>query len=98
MNRSHRSLFKLILALTLFFTISGYAHSQENKSKPNKEEIAALREKAFKLIDSVAGQLGTLQSAENRARMGANIVESLWKQDEERARALLRVVQEDIKT
>ncbi len=98
MNNSHRSLFRLILALALFFTISGYAHAQENKSAPNKEEIAALREKAFKLIDSVAGQLGTLQSAENRARMGLNIVESLWKHDEERARALLRVVQEDIKT
>lgn len=98
MNSSHRSLFTLILALALFFTVSGYAHAQENKSAPNKEEIAALREKALKLIDSVAGQLGTLQSAENRARMGANIVESLWKHDEERARALLRVVQEDIKT
>ena len=98
MNSSHRSLFTLILALALFFTISGYAQAQENKSAPNKEEIAALREKAFKLIDSVAGQLGTLQSVENRARMGANIVESLWKHDEERARALLRVVQEEIKT
>ena len=74
MNRSRRSLFTLILALALFFTVSGYAHAQENKSAPNKsapnkEETAALREKAFKLIDSVAGQLGTLQSAENRARM-----------------------------
>ena len=98
MNSSHRLLFTLILAVALFFTISGYAHAQANKSAPNKEEIAALREKALKLIDSVAGQLGTLQSAENRARMGSNIVESLWKHDEERARALLRVVQEDIKT
>jgi hypothetical protein len=98
MNRSHRSLFRLILALGLFFTISGYARAQERKSAPSKEEIAALREKALKLIDSVAGQLGTLQSAENRARMGANIFDSLWKHDEERARALMRVVQEDIKT
>jgi len=98
MNSSHRSLFTLILALALFFTISGYAHAQTTKPAPNKEEIAALREKAFKLIDSVAGQLSTLQSTENRARMGANIVDSLWKHDEERARALLRVVQEDIKT
>ena len=98
MTRSHRLSFTLILALALFFTISGYANAQEDKIKLKKEEIAALREKAFKLIDSVAGQLGTLQSSENRARMGANIVDSLWKQDEERARALLRVVQEDIKT
>jgi hypothetical protein len=98
MNRSHRTLFTLILTIFLFSTISNYAHAQENKSARSKEEVAALREKAYKLIDSVAGQLGTLQSAENRARMGANIVDTLWKQDEERARALLRVVQEDIKT
>ena len=98
MNYSHRSLFTLILAIALFFTISGYAHAQEDKSAPNKEEIAALREKAFKLLDNVAGQLTTLHSAENRARMGANLVDSLWKHDEERARSLLRVVQEDIRT
>src|SRR5688572_5806349 len=84
MNSSHRSLFTLILALALFFTISGYAHAQTTKPAPNKEEIAALREKAFKLIDSVAGQLSTLQSTENRARMGANIVDSLWRSEERR--------------
>lgn len=98
MNRSHKSPFTLILAIALFLTTSSYARAQENKSAPDKEEIAALREKALKLIDSVAGQLNTLQSAENRARMGANIVDLLWKHDEERARSLLRVVQEDIKT
>lgn len=98
MNRSHKSVLTLILAITLFSTASVYSQTSQDKTTPSKEEVAALREKAFKLIDSVAAQLGTLQSAENRARMGANIVHTLWKQDEERARALLRVVQEDIKT
>lgn len=97
MNHSHRSLF-LILAIALFSTISVYAQTQQDKTQPDKEEVAALREKAFKILDSVAGQLTTLQSAENRARIGANLVESLWKHDEERARSLLRVVQEDIRT
>lgn len=98
MIRSHRSLFSLILGVVLFSGFSVYAHAQENTAKPNAEEIAALREKAFKLLDTVAGQLTTLQSAENRARIGANIVDALWKHDEERARSLLRVVQEDIRT
>lgn len=95
MIRSHRL---LILGVILFSVLFGQAHAQENTAKANAEEIAALREKAFKLLESIAGQLTTLQSAENRARIGANIVDSLWKHDEERARSLLRVVQEDIRT
>jgi hypothetical protein len=58
---------------------------------------AALREKAFKLLDSLADQLGSLQSAENRARVGSNIAESIWSHDEERARNLFRLAAEDIK-
>jgi hypothetical protein len=91
-------LWALIFGLVLFAGLSGKAHAQALNAKPDKEEIAALREKAFKLLESVAGQLNTLQSAENRARLGANVVDSLWKRDEERARSLLRMVQEDIKT
>ena len=99
MIHSHRSLFTLVLAIAFFIAIPGLTHAQEkNKSAADTEEIAALREKAFKLLDNVAGQLTTLQSVENRARIGANVVDSLWKHDEERARSLLRVVQEDIKT
>lgn len=99
MIHPHRSLFTPVLAIALFAIIPGYARAQQNNnSAPDKEEIAALREKAFKLLDSVAGQINTLQSAENRARIGANLVDSLWKRDEERARSLLRVVQEDIRT
>ena len=98
MIRSHRLRFGPIFGVVLFLAFSGYAHAQKQKDKPNAEEVAALREKAFKLLENVAGQLNTLQSAENRARMGANLVASLWTRDEERARSLLRMVQEDIKT
>ena len=76
----------LILAILLS---SSSAHAQQDTN-------AALRQKAFDLLESVAGQLSTLQSAENRARLGANIVDSLWKHDEKRARALLVMVQQDI--
>lgn len=96
MINAHRSLFAFIFSVVL---LSGsYAHAQREKAAPNQEEVDALREKAFKVLDSVAGQLNTLQSSENRARMGSNLVESLWKHDEQRARSLLRMVQEDIKT
>ncbi|HEX5966754.1 MAG TPA: hypothetical protein VFY51_12515 [Pyrinomonadaceae bacterium] len=97
MNHSHKSLF-LILAIVLFSAISICAQAPQDNSAAEKEKIDALREKAYKLLDTIAGQLTTLQSSENRARMGANILDSLWKHDEERARSLLRVVQEDIKT
>jgi len=96
MMNTHRSLFAFIFGVVLLFP--GYALSQQEKSAPEKEEVAALREKAYQLLDSVAGQLSTLQSSENRTRMGSNLVESLWKHDEQRARSLLRMVQEDIKT
>ena len=98
MIRSHRSLPALIFVVILLSAFAGRAQPQQEKTTPEKEENAALREKAFKLLESVASQLGTLQSAENRARMGSNLVESFWKHDEERARSLLRSVQEEIRS
>jgi hypothetical protein len=96
MIHSRRSLIALLLGIVLLS--GGYAQAQQEKGAPDKEEVAALREKAYKLLDLVASQLNTLQSTENRARMGSNLVDSLWKHDEQRARSLLRMVQEDIKT
>jgi hypothetical protein len=96
MINAHRLLFAFIFSFVL---LSGsYVQAQQEKAAPEKEEVAALREKAYQLLESVAGQLNTLQSSENRTRMGSNLVESLWKHDEQRARSLLRMVQEDIKT
>jgi len=76
----------------MFAVVFSSTHAQTQQDDNN----AALRDKAFSLLESVAGQLNTLQSGENRARLGANIVDSLWKHDEKRARALLFLVQEDI--
>ena len=96
MIHSRRPFIALLLVIGL---LSGnYARAQQAKGAPDQEEVAALREKAYKLLEAVASQLNTLQSSENRARMGSNLVESLWNHDEQRARSLLRMVQEDIKT
>lgn len=83
---------QLAIVALMFAVVFSPIYAQTQQDDPN----AALREKAFSLLESVAGQLNTLQSGENRARLGANIVDSLWKHDEKRARALLLLVQEDI--
>lgn len=66
------------------------------QDKPQTTDAAARREKALDLLQSLAGQLPTLQSAENRARIGANIADSLWAHDEKRARALFISIEDDI--
>jgi len=88
------------LALLSLLVVAGLGtaavHGQPNPS--GQTTNLALREKAFEVIDSVASQLGTLQSAENRARFGSNIAEALWQRDEKRARALFISIEEDINT
>ena len=85
----------LLIALVLSFQLT-YAQQPGSASNTQSAE-AELRGKAFELLESLANQLGTLQSAENRARMGSNIAASLWAHDEKRARALFKVVEDDIK-
>ena len=86
----------LLLAVVLCFQT---AHAQQTNPPDNDRAIAeaALREKAFKLLDSLSEQLSSLQSAENRARIGSNIAESIWSHDEKHARDLFRLVADDIK-
>jgi hypothetical protein len=88
----------MILVLIPVALCPGYTRAQE-KSSPSKAEAdaqAALREKAYELLETLAGQLGSMQSPENRARIGSNIVGSLWTHNETRARELLGAVQQDI--
>ncbi len=61
-----------------------------------KDPDAELREKAYQLLETLAGQLNTMQSPENRARVGSNIAWSLWPHNEARARELFTMVQQDI--
>ncbi len=79
----------LLLCLAIF---TGSARAQTTQN-----DETALREKAVALLESVGGQLGTLQSAENRARLGANIADSLWTHNEKLARSILLQVEADIR-
>ena len=96
MNRPFSSLLALCAALALCFQLTPGQQTLSN-TKDNDSKAAALREKAYGLLTSLADQLGTLQSVENRARIGSNIAGSLWTHDEKRARALFKLVEEDIK-
>jgi hypothetical protein len=88
MNRPCLSFLALTIAFLLCF--------QSAFGQQNNTTNTGVREKAFKLLEALAGQLGSLQSAENRARIGSNIAGSLWPHDEQRARALFALVAEDI--
>ncbi|HEX5702198.1 MAG TPA: hypothetical protein VFX97_03165 [Pyrinomonadaceae bacterium] len=81
----------VLLALLL---ITGRAHAQEPENRRTAD--LELQRKAIDLLKTVGDQIGTLQSVENRARLGANVAASLWKHDEQRARRLLDSVQSDI--
>ncbi len=81
----------LLIACSLSFL-----QAQQKNGSRGSEADEELRQKAFALLDSVAGQLSIMQSAENRARLGANLADSLWNHDEQKARSLLVAVQEDI--
>ena len=91
---------KLCTTLLLIFVALGPVHAQAQKdtstAQAKQAEEQALREKAFQLLESLAGELGALQSPENRARIGSNIAWSLWPHNENRARALFAQVQSDV--
>jgi len=55
------------------------------------------KQKAYKVLEALAEQIGSLQSGENRARMGSNIAESLWTHNEPRAREIFALVIKEIK-
>jgi len=78
-----RYLLVLLLAVAL---IPAKAFSQQVNEK-----------KAYTLLESLAEQVSSLQSGENRARMGSNIAESLWTHNEPRARTIFASVIKEIK-
>jgi hypothetical protein len=64
----------------------------------DESAAVALRKKAIELLESVAGQVDSLHSAENRARIRSNVAELLWSHDERRSRALFAAVEQDIRS
>ncbi|MGI9068006.1 MAG: hypothetical protein ACR2HX_16590 [Pyrinomonadaceae bacterium] len=93
---SHRSFFISVTLSVLLVSLS--VRSQERAPGRGLDESAAeLRKKAVDLLQSVADQVDSLHSAENRARIGSNVAELLWNHDEKRSRSLFAAVEQDIK-
>jgi hypothetical protein len=91
MKQSLRYLLLLLLAVAL---IPVNTLSQQVNDKRGDD---ALRQKAYKLLESLAGQIGSLQSRENRVRLGSNIAMSLWRHNEAKAREMFATVTKEIK-
>lgn len=92
---SHRKFFIGVTAVLLLLSVS--ARSQEPLRGADENAAAAVRKKSLDLLTTLAGQVESLRSAENRARIRSNIAELLWKDDETRSRSLFALVEEDIK-
>jgi biopolymer transport protein ExbD len=84
----------ILLTFFLLASCLSTARAQQPNSPPT-ETNEALRQKAFDLLDSIAGQISIMKSPENRVRVAANIVDTIWEHDEKRARTLVVSVQED---
>lgn len=94
---SHRSLF---ISMTILLLVCAFSvRSQEPASGGGMDQnaAAATRKKAIALLESVAEQLGSLRSPENRARIGSNVADSLWEHDQKRSRNIFAAIEEDIK-
>jgi hypothetical protein len=94
---SHRFLIYTAILLVFLFSVSAPAQEPAPAEGSDQRAAAATREKAIDLLSSVAGQVNTLRSAQNRARMGSTTAALLWEVDEPRARRLFSAVAEDIK-
>src|SRR6185503_4566857 len=86
----------IIIAILSLLICSPITNAQEPTAS-TKSPDAERRQKAIDLLESLATQVTSLQSPENRARIGANIGESLWKYNENRARAMFIGIEDDIK-
>lgn len=94
---SHRSLLISMTALLLVCSFSAQSQEPASGGGLDQNAAAAIRKKAIGLLESVAEQLGSLRSAENRARIGSNVADSLWDHDQKRSRNIFAAIQEDIK-
>ena len=89
-----RSVHYLLLVLIAVALAPAKAFSQQLNDKPADQ---ALHQRAYKLLETLAEEIGSLQSGENRARLGSNIAMSLWPHNEAKAREMFATVAKEIK-
>ena len=96
-----RPIFSLALLPLVFNCPSPFCpfvFTAQELANPSAAETTNLasREKAFELLDTLAGRITTLQSPENRIYAGCAIADLLWSRDEKRARALFETVTKEM--
>ena len=92
---NHNLILRYLLLLVAVLLMPAKTFSQQVNDKQAAE---ALRQRAYKVLESLAEQVGSLQSDENRARMGSNIAMSLWPHNEAKAREMFATVTKEIKS
>ncbi len=93
---SHRLIPALFAVLLICF--SAPAQVAGPSPTPDESARAAMHKKAGDLLLTVASQVESIRSIENRVRMASNAADLLWDQDEKRARSLFAAVAEDIRS
>lgn len=96
-----RPIFSLALLPLVFNCPSPFCpfvFTAQELANPSAAETTNLasQEKAFELLDTLAGRITTLQSPENRIYAGCAIADLLWSRDEKRARALFETVTKEM--
>jgi hypothetical protein len=94
---THRSLSAAFIILVLLFSVSARSQERDSRESQDKSTEAETKKKAIDLLLSVVGQVDTLRSPENRARIRSNAAEVLWNADEKQARSVFAAVADDLK-
>ena len=94
---------KRLLTLTLalgLFSFSVLAQDQPAAQQPSTEdqekEKAQREANAYRLLDQVIDEAGSLRLAENRVRIQINAADMLWDQNQTRARSLFSMAAESV--
>src|SRR6185503_13302117 len=94
---------KRLLTLTLalgLFSFSVLAQDQPAAQQPSTEdqekEKAQREANAYRLLDQVIDEAGSLRLAENRVRIQINAADMLWDQNQTRARSLFSTAAESV--
>ena len=94
---------KRLLTLTLalgLFSFSVLAQDQPAAQQPSTEdqekEKAQREANAYRLLDQVIDEAGSLRLAENRVRIQINAADMLWDQNQARARSLFSMAAESV--
>jgi len=93
---SHRCFLISITFVVLLCSLSVRSQEPGPKARRNENVSSELKKKALDSLHTIAARVNTLRSPENRARIGSNLGDLLWEDDEKSSRTLFAAVGEDI--